>query len=175
MSKQPPNNDQQFDADLAAIENAMNNMMQGAFSMMFKQLTDSSIFESIAFPGVLDSSNETNVTTTILNGNNLNNSTAVIEGDGYGGNDFKRLAKKSKQNRGIIPAEEIVSNEPQHIQQQSSSTSPTTSVGTIFNLLFQQPGAELLNRNADLSAVNTSINNTNQSNEDKVSSCSFDL
>jgi hypothetical protein len=180
MSKHPPSNDEQYNADLTAIENAMNNMMQGAFSMMFKQLTDSNIFESVEFPGVMDDSNSPNVTTTILNGNNLNSSTSINEEDGYGGNDFKRLAKKSKQNRGIIPAEDIVSNKPQYSQQQQQApsspiaTSAGPPAGSIFNLLFQQPAAGLFNRglpDVHPAEASTGINSTSEWNNDEVRSC----
>lgn len=171
MSKQPPNNDQPFDADLAAIENAMNNIMQGAFSMMFRQLTDTNIFESVELPRVSDDNKATNFTTTILNGNNLNSSAAIHEEDGYGGNDFKRLTKKSKQNRGILPAEEVVSNEPQSAQPISSAATSAPPVGAIFNLLFQQPAvvAELFNKSLPSVEDNTKISNNNHStSNDKV-------
>ncbi|KAI8090978.1 uncharacterized protein B0P05DRAFT_295288 [Gilbertella persicaria] len=108
---QPPNNDS-FESELEAIENAMNSMMQGAFSMMFRELTSGSgIFESIesSFPGM------TEQVTTILDGKALDTKYAGHQQDDvFGGNDFKRLANKSKyknlesiQEKAVMPNHSI--------------------------------------------------------------------
>lgn len=124
----PPNKNDQFDQDLEAIENAMNSMMQGAFSMVFKQLIDSSngIFEQ--FPE----------TTTIIDGKNVNGSMASIAEDEFGGSDFKRLANKSKQNRGL-PIEQRNSEQntvQRNTEQIIDNDMVTKAVGSIFNLLL---------------------------------------
>ncbi|OBZ84575.1 hypothetical protein A0J61_07372 [Choanephora cucurbitarum] len=90
MLNQPPNNNNNnsFESDLEVIENAMNNMVQGAFAMLFREMTNGSgIFESvITDPHV----------TTIMDGRNLDHSHTH---DDFGGSDFKRLASKSKQKQ----------------------------------------------------------------------------
>lgn len=111
MSNQPPND--QFDSDLQSIENAMNSMMQGAFSMLFKQLVDTTF--------------ENPTTTTIVDGKNISSNTMVE--DEFGGNDFKRLRTKSKQNRGLIATEDKeIENKMQ--------TNNRNAAGPILNLLF---------------------------------------
>lgn len=120
MSNQPPND--QFETDLQNIENAMNSMMQGAFSMLFKQLVDTT-FEAPS------------TTTTIIDGKNMKTAESIVE-DEFGGSDFKRLRNKSKQNRGLIASDEVVENN----QMQTNNN----IAGPILNLLFhndqeQQP------------------------------------
>lgn len=147
MSRQPPpNNDEQFASDLEAIENAMNNMMQGAFSMVFKELLGSDnngIFEQ--FP-------HTTTTTTIIDGNNISThreGNHIIE-DEFGGSDFKRLANRSKQNRGLIPAtpttttegspRDVTTTTPTIQQQSGESILPgliAAAAGSIFNRMIQ--------------------------------------
>lgn len=171
MSKQPPNNnnDNQFDSDLEAIENAMNSIMQGALSSMFRQLIDPSIFENAEnnrFPGIENSGNSI---TTVFDGRNINSrvpASTVVEEDGYGGSDFKRLAKKSRENRGITPAEDVVSSH--HPAETTTTTSPA---GMIFNLLFQQPPAEIFNRKSSdaLPAVSLPDSSGNNQPKDEVS------
>ncbi|KAI8368556.1 hypothetical protein BD560DRAFT_424462 [Blakeslea trispora] len=91
LNQPPPNNNNTFESDLEAIENAMNNMVQNAFAMMFREMTSNSgIFESVfSDPQV----------TTIMDGTNLNNHSAPSNEDRFGGNDFKRLTTKSKQKQ----------------------------------------------------------------------------
>ncbi|GAN11653.1 hypothetical protein MAM1_0779c11232 [Mucor ambiguus] len=158
MSKQPPatnNPDNQFDADLEAIENAMNNIMQGAFSTMFKQLIDSSIFEDAEKSGFPGAKQIGDTITTVFDGRNLNSrvpASTVVEEDGYGGSDFKRLAKKSKENRGIITKEEtpVASAASKDIVPSSPAATTPSPAGLIFNLLFQQPPTEIFNTNRDI-------------------------
>ncbi|CEP18659.1 hypothetical protein [Parasitella parasitica] len=155
MTKQPQNNnnDNQFDSDLEVIENALNSIMQGALSSMFRQLIDPSIFENAGnniFPGV---SNSSHSITTVYDGRNVASrvpASAVVEEDGYGGNDFKRLAKKSKENRGIattdgenLTADSVV----------SATTTTASPAGMIFNLLFQQPPAEIFHKNQEPDSI----------------------
>lgn len=168
MSKQPPNNDNnnQFDSDLEAIENAMNSIMQGALSSMFRQFTDSSIFENAennGFPGIENSGNSI---TTVFDGRNINSgvpASTVVEEDGYGGSDFKRLAKKSRENRGITPAEDVVSSH--HPAETTTTTSPA---GMIFNLLFQQPPAEIFNRQSSDALPAVSLPDSSSNNQPKA-------
>lgn len=171
MSKQPPNNnsDNQFDSDLEAIENAMNSIMQGALSSMFRQLIDSSIFENPENNGFSGIENSGNSITTVFDGRNVNSrlpASTVVEEDGYGGSDFKRLAKKSKENRGITPTVDVVSSH--HPAETTTTTSPA---GMIFNLLFQQPPAEMFNRQSSdaLPAVSLPDNSNNKHSKDEVS------
>jgi hypothetical protein len=63
------------------LENMMNSMMQGAFSLLFRDLSGQ-IFEP-----------------TTANNNQINSI------DNYEGSDFRRLVKKSKENR---RAEDVV-------------------------------------------------------------------
>ncbi|CAO0798805.1 unnamed protein product [Mucor circinelloides] len=161
MSKQPPtnnNHDNQFDADLEAIENAMNNIMQGAFSSMFRQLIDSSIFEDAeksGFPGKVPAS-------------------TVVEEDGYGGSDFKRLARKSKENRGIATTtEETPVATSRDVVPSSTTTTTPSPAGLIFNLLFQQPPAEMFNINRDALPVTHTSNNNASPSQDENGGWSF--
>jgi hypothetical protein len=88
-------NNSNVDTELDMIEHAMNTMMKGTFSLLFKQLVEPSIFES----------GGPSMTTTIINGNNVDNnghSELAAVDDEFGGNDFKRLAQKSKMNRGVV-------------------------------------------------------------------------
>lgn len=171
MSKQPPNNNNnnQFDSDLEAIENAMNSIMQGAFSSMFRQLIDSSIFENSENNGFSSIENNGNSITTVFDGRNVNSrvpASTIVEEDGYGGSDFKQLAKKSKENRGITPAADVISSHPP--AETATSTSPA---GLIFNLLFQQPPAEIFSRQSSnaLPAVSLPDNSNNKQSKDAVS------
>lgn len=141
MSKQPPNNnynnDEQFTSDLEAIENAMNNMMQGAFSMVFRELLGSN-------NGIFEQLPHTTTTTTIIDGNNLSThreGSNIIE-DEFGGSDFKRLANRSKQNRGLTSATtETPSTDITTPTMQRSGDSILPSIiaataGSIFNQLI---------------------------------------
>ncbi|KAG1463481.1 hypothetical protein G6F46_003530 [Rhizopus delemar] len=104
------------------LENMMNSMMQGAFSLLFRDLSGQ-IFEP-----------------TIANNNQINSI------DNYEGSDFRRLVKKSKENR---RAEDVVKEERTMID--STQTPPTNAitnvftstlsntVGSIFNRLFRFP------------------------------------
>ncbi|KAI8647359.1 hypothetical protein BD408DRAFT_408431 [Parasitella parasitica] len=174
MSKQPPNNNNngQFDSDLEVIENAMNSIMQGALSSMFRQLIDPSIFENAGNNGSPGVGNDAHSITTVFDGRNVTSrvpASAVVEEDGYGGNDFKILAKKSKENRGIaatddeIPATDIVN---------LAVPAPTTTVspaGMIFNLLFQQSPAEIFQRHLEPDS-NSSSKQHHDTNNDGWSS-----
>jgi hypothetical protein len=168
MSRQPPtipNDDQQFENEIQAIENAMNSMMQGAFSMMFKSIFDtssgSSIFEQPA------------VATTIFDGRNIEPTFSAriteTEEDEFGGNDFKRLANKRKQNRfvsdsGVVvaenttsdsaattPASEIVKSTIYNNSETSNNVN--AAAGSIFNLLFHTPEVLFGNRDENSSLV----------------------
>ncbi|KAL9537166.1 hypothetical protein MBANPS3_012019 [Mucor bainieri] len=181
MSKQPPTNnnpDNQFDADLEAIENAMNNIMQGAFSTMFRQLIDSSIFEDAEKSGFPGAKQIGDTITTVFDGRNLNSkvpASTVVEEDGYGGSDFKRLAKKSKENRGIATTEETPVTEHSRDMVPSSSTATTASpAGLIFNLLFQQPPTEIFNPTRDAHpAAHTSSKGAPPSQDENDGAWSF--
>lgn len=133
MTRQPPNDDRnnnQFDAEFEAIEKAMNSMLQGAFSMMFKQFTESNIFSELesAFPGGF---------TTVYDGRNLDGR-SLSENDSYGGSDFKRLAKKSKENR-VQPNDSLVVSN----QSNNDELAKHANTSLIFNLLFQPPPAAM--------------------------------
>lgn len=132
MSKQPPNDP--FEADLQTIENAMNSMMQGAFSMLFKQLVDTTF--------------EDPTTTTILDGKNLKTADSIVEDD-FGGNDFKRLRNKSKQNRGLITS----SDEAENNQLQTKNNN--SSAGPILNLLFQNDQQDQQPRDDKVTSYNS--------------------
>ncbi|KAI7898747.1 uncharacterized protein BX663DRAFT_523972 [Cokeromyces recurvatus] len=183
MSRQPPYNnstDDQFNSEIEAIENAMNSMMQGAFSMMFKQFMgpNNNIMGDI-FSGAFgndETTTTTTTTTTVLDGQNLD--TILFEkvnnnNDMYGGSDFKRLANKSKQNR----TEEISKDEQtvllkddmlpiKRIRQLSSNEEDvnTNRVNTIFDLLFQTPSTLF-------SRLPSSFSNSNEN--DKESNWSY--
>ncbi|KAI8877154.1 hypothetical protein K501DRAFT_326680 [Backusella circina FSU 941] len=127
------NNNNNIDTELDMIEHAMNTMMKGTFSLLFKQLVEPSIFES-----------NPSMTTTIINGNNVNNNNnelAAVD-DEFGGNDFKRLAQKSKKNRGVISNDDVSqeNNKDREIVRFSdhanSSDSMINPIGSIFNLLL---------------------------------------
>lgn len=177
MSKQPPTNndyDNQFEADLEAIENAMNSIMQGAFSSMFRQLIDSSIFEDAEKSGFPGAKQIGDTITTVFDGRNLNSkvpASTVVEEDGYGGSDFKRLARKSKETRGIATTtEETPVATSRDVVPSSTTTTPSSPAGLIFNLLFQQPPAEMFNINRDALPVTHTSNNDNASpSQDEVS------
>ncbi|KAK4519343.1 Bifunctional purine biosynthesis protein PurH [Mucor velutinosus] len=180
MSKQPPTNNNhasQFDADLEAIENAMNNIMQGAFSTMFRQLIDSSIFEDEEKSGFPGAKQIGDTITTVFNGRNLDSmvpASTVVEEDGYGGSDFKRLARKSKESRGISTTEETPVAAASRDMVPSSSTATTPSpAGLIFNLLFQQPPAEIFNINRDALPVTHTNSKDAPPSEDKNGGWSF--
>lgn len=181
MSRQPPNNNNtdSFDNDLQAIEQAMNNMMQGAFGMLFKEFMGSSSGGSIFDqpPGGM-------TTTTIFDGRNINQRRGgvveeVIEDDELGGNDFKRLANKRKQNRlhggdeksstssGVVveesqstPASKIVRNNNITSKNEIMSDFDKTAsaaAGSIFNLLFHNTADVLFNREYPPSSVNQDL------------------
>lgn len=176
MSKQPPtnnNHDNQFDADLEAIENAMNNIMQGAFSSMFRQLIDSSIFEDAEKSGFPGAKQIGDTITTVFDGRNLSSkvpASTVVEEDGYGGSDFKRLARKSKENRGIATTtEETPVATSRDVVPSSITTTTPSPAGLIFNLLFQQPPAEMFNINRDALPVTHTRNNNASPSQDEVS------
>lgn len=141
------NPNDQFKADLQAIETAMSSMMQGAFSSLFNELVDTAFDHS-------------SITTTIIDGNNIHTK-KIVDGktiiddsrdihdttasiaieDEFGGNDFKRLRNKSKQNRGLIsssslPSENISSMDriQAYNQQHSNTQSEEVSLNSSCNL-----------------------------------------
>lgn len=175
MSKQPPTNDNQdtqFDADLEAIENAMNNIMQGAFSSMFRQLIDSSIFEDAEKSGFPGAKQIGDTITTVFDGRNLNSrvpASTVVEEDGYGGSDFKRLARKSKESRGITATSTEETSASRDMVPSSSAATAPSPAGLIFNLLFQQPPAEIFSTNRDALPVTHTSSKDTPSSQDEVS------
>ncbi|KAG1457167.1 hypothetical protein G6F56_006672 [Rhizopus delemar] len=129
------NNNNNQDAELQNLENMMNSMMQGAFSLLFKDF-GGQIFEQ----------------SSITNHPQLNNAPLL---DDFEGSDFRRLAKKSKNNR---RAEELVREEREivptrEIAVQNEPMSPLTTgltgllssalystIGSVFNQLSHFPG-----------------------------------
>ncbi|KAI9355525.1 hypothetical protein BD770DRAFT_391146 [Pilaira anomala] len=142
------NPNDQFEADLQAIETAMSSMMQGAFSSLFKELVDTAFDHS-------------SITTTIIDGNNIHTK-KIVDGktiiddnrdihdttasitieDEFGGNDFKRLRNKSKQNRGLIssssslPSENISSMDRIQAYNQQHSNTQSEEKPYFFQNLF---------------------------------------
>ncbi|CAO3618977.1 unnamed protein product [Mucor fragilis] len=179
MSKQPPTNDNQdtqFDADLEAIENAMNNIMQGAFSSMFRQLIDSSIFEDAEKSGFPGAKQIGDTITTVFDGRNLNSrvpASTVVEEDGYGGSDFKRLARKSKESRGITATSTEETSASRDMVPSSSAATAPSPAGLIFNLLFQQPPAEIFSTNRDALPVTHTSSKDTPSSQDENAGWSF--
>ena len=103
------------------LENMMNSMMQGAFSLLCRDLSGQ-IFEP-----------------TTANNNQINSI------DNYEGIDFRRLVKKSKENR---RAEDVVKEERTTIDSTQTPTNAITNVftstlsntvGSIFSRLFRFP------------------------------------
>ncbi|KAI8990333.1 hypothetical protein BDB01DRAFT_848407 [Pilobolus umbonatus] len=107
MSRFPPdnNNNNSMENDLEIIENAMNSMMQGAFSSLFKQLIDTSIFETT------EPYSRGGSAITVIDGNN-SNEIGRIGGTmpDYGGDDFRILANKHKHNKPISSTSDIATN-----------------------------------------------------------------
>ncbi|KAG2228497.1 hypothetical protein INT48_005064 [Thamnidium elegans] len=102
------NPNDQFEADLQAIESAMSSMMQGAFSSMFQSLVDTAFDHSTVTTTIIDGNNIR--TKTIVDGktirddnNDIQQTGSITLEDEFGGNDFKRLRNKAKQNhQGLI-------------------------------------------------------------------------
>ncbi|KAF7723279.1 hypothetical protein EC973_002125 [Apophysomyces ossiformis] len=92
------NNDLFPQSELELLESAMQNMMHGTMGSLFRQLIG---------PSVLD----------MPHGAEEQPDATASHGDDFGGNDFKRLAKKSKAARGLI-SEDV---EQQQAEQQRSS------------------------------------------------------
>ncbi|GAA5812466.1 hypothetical protein MFLAVUS_005922 [Mucor flavus] len=134
------NPNDQFESDLQAIESAMSSMMQGAFSSMFRSLVDTAFDHST-------------VTTTIIDGNNIRTKT-IVDGktirdddiqqsgslgleDEFGGNDFKRLRNKAKQNhQGLISTP--VQDKIEHSQQTASDNEKSYSFQNFFSRLLKR-------------------------------------
>ncbi|KAI8366839.1 uncharacterized protein BYT42DRAFT_618345 [Radiomyces spectabilis] len=77
------NNDDHPQSELDMLEHAMNSMMQGTFSLLFKNLLDPSIFDDRQFPAAMDQAR-------------ITNGEPLVESEG---SDFRRIAQKARRQR----------------------------------------------------------------------------
>ncbi|CEI89009.1 hypothetical protein G6F70_008048 [Rhizopus microsporus] len=144
------NNNSNQNEDFEAFESMINSMMQGAFSTLFRDMSHR-LFEPV---------------TTIIDGNHTQiNSQPIL--DDYEGSDFRRLARKSKQNR---RAEEIVREERKENEVQPTAnynamppavgavtSALSNTIGSIFKHVFRYPDNN--NNNAIVPSNNNNANN----------------
>ena len=123
------NNNNGPQSDLDMIEHAMNNMMQGVFSTMFRSFMEPVIFETNRIQQLPE------------------NTQAGIANDDFDGSDFRRLANKSRQQRGLpeIPDNSqrtqqvddmIPAQPPSLLGMMMGEQQPTASSGTLLDLLL---------------------------------------
>ncbi|KAI8967458.1 hypothetical protein BDF20DRAFT_901185 [Mycotypha africana] len=176
------NADQQFQDEINAIQNAMNSMMHGAFSSLFSEFFNSSNTEASTFwSGAFEPHDTDGTTVTILDGRNINNMyrerlNFPEDDTDYSGNDFKRLASKSKQkNTTVKDDEDIESKLLQKHRNDNATIRP--NVGTIFNLLYQPPPQALYMKAGNLlkdSQIITAPTATPAKQFDNISKSHFD-
>lgn len=120
------NNGPQSELDL--IEHAMNNMMQGVFSTMFRSFMEPVVFETSRIQQLPESTQ------------------AGIQGDDFDGSDFRRLANKSRQQRGLPEIPDSPPTQQQHdmipaqppslLGMMMGEQQPAASSGTLLDLLL---------------------------------------
>ncbi|PHZ15904.1 uncharacterized protein RHIMIDRAFT_233509 [Rhizopus microsporus ATCC 52813] len=144
------NNSSNQNEDFEAFESMINSMMQGAFSTLFRDMSHR-LFEPV---------------TTIIDGNHTQiNSQPIL--DDYEGSDFRRLVRKSKQNR---RAEEIVREEREENEAQPAvsynaippavgavTSALSNTIGSVFKHVFRYPDNS--NNNAIVPSNNSNANN----------------
>lgn len=144
------NNNSNQNEDFEAFESMINSMMQGAFSTLFRDMSHR-LFEPV---------------TTIIDGNHTQiNSQPIL--DDYEGSDFRRLARKSKQNR---RAEEIVREEREENEVQPAvnynaippavgavTSALSNTIGSVFKHVFRYPDNN--NNNAIVPSNDNNVNN----------------
>ncbi|CDH51517.1 predicted protein [Lichtheimia corymbifera JMRC:FSU:9682] len=122
------NNSNGPQSELDMIEHAMNSMMQGVFSTMFRSFMEPVIFETNRIQQLPE------------------NTQAGIASDDFDGSDFRRLANKSRQQRGLpeIPDNQptqqqhdmIPAQPPSLLGMMMGEQQPTSSSGTLLDLLL---------------------------------------
>lgn len=112
------NNNNGPQSDLDMIEHAMNSMMQGVFSTMFRSFMEPVVFETNRIQQLPE------------------NTQAGIASDDFDGSDFRRLANKSRQQRGLP---EIPDNQPTQQQHDMIPAQPPSLLGMMMG--EQQPNS----------------------------------
>ena len=127
----PRQNDHDSDipqSELDMIEQAMNTMVQGTFSMLFH--------------GLFGPDQNSNYVGTFENNNKIQESTSGMIGND--GSDFRRLANKSRQNRGVP----TTSEEQDNIEE--SATPPPRSATMIIR---DEPNFQNRNDSVDMARI----------------------